>query len=88
MKSSFRRFHGKNSNILKFSKPLWPIRCLSQLAPSIIKEISLFLYNLRFITGSYDRTCKVWETETCKLLHTLEGHKNMVYCVAFNAPYG
>lgn len=43
---------------------------------------------LRFITGSYDRTCKIWETETGKLLHTLEGHKNAVYSMAFNIPYG
>lgn len=42
----------------------------------------------KFITGSYDRTCKVWETETGNLLHTLEGHKNAVYSMAFNVPFG
>lgn len=25
----------------------------------------------KFITGSYDRTCKIWDTETGNLLHTL-----------------
>ncbi len=34
-----------------------------------------------FITGSYDRTCKVWDTQTGEELHTLEGHKNVVYVV-------
>ena len=42
----------------------------------------------RFITGSYDRTCKLWETATGAELLTLEGHKNVVYAIAFNNPYG
>jgi WD40 repeat protein len=42
----------------------------------------------RFITGSYDRTCKVWDTASGEELHTLEGHKNVVYAIAFNNPYG
>lgn len=41
-----------------------------------------------FITGSYDRTCKVWDTASGEELHTLEGHKNVVYAIAFNNPYG
>uniref|UniRef100_A0A8B9L248 Dynein assembly factor with WDR repeat domains 1 n=1 Tax=Astyanax mexicanus TaxID=7994 RepID=A0A8B9L248_ASTMX len=41
-----------------------------------------------FITGSYDRTCKIWDTASGTELHTLEGHKNVVYAVAFNNPYG
>ena len=40
----------------------------------------------RFITGSYDRTCKVWNTLTGEELLTLEGHKNVVYAIAFNNP--
>ena len=31
----------------------------------------------KFITGSYDRTCKVWNTLTGEELLTLEGHKNV-----------
>ena len=42
----------------------------------------------RFITGSYDRTCKVWESSTGKELATLEGHKNVVYAISFNNPFG
>lgn len=42
----------------------------------------------RFITGSYDRTCKVWDTESGEELRTLEGHRNVVYAIAFNNPYG
>ena len=38
--------------------------------------------------GSYDRTCKVWDTFTGEELHTLEGHKNVVYAIAFNNPFG
>lgn len=50
---------------------------------------SLIIYfESRFITGSYDRTCKVWDTASGEELHTLEGHKNVVYAIAFNNPYG
>ena len=42
----------------------------------------------RFITGSYDRTCKVWESATGKEVATLEGHKNVVYAISFNNPFG
>lgn len=42
----------------------------------------------KFITGSYDRTCKIWDTNTGALIHSLEAHKNAVYCMAFNVPYG
>ncbi len=42
----------------------------------------------RIITGSYDRTCKVWDAESGEELQTLEGHKNVVYVVACNLPFG
>ena len=45
-------------------------------------------YIISFVTGSYDRTCKVWDTASGEELHVLEGHKNVVYAVAFNNPYG
>ncbi|KAG1673063.1 hypothetical protein FOA52_013132 [Chlamydomonas sp. UWO 241] len=31
---------------------------------------------------------KVWDTYTGEDLYTLEGHKNVVYAIAFNNPYG
>ncbi|CAL8083240.1 unnamed protein product [Calicophoron daubneyi] len=40
-----------------------------------------------FITGSYDRTCKLWKTDTGTEVHTLEGHRNVVYAIAFNLPF-
>ena len=42
----------------------------------------------KFITWSYDRTCKIWRTETGEELLTLEGHRNVVYAIAFNNPWG
>jgi len=42
----------------------------------------------KFITGSYDRTCKIWRTESGEELLTLEGHRNVVYAIAFNNPWG
>ncbi len=32
----------------------------------------------RFITGSYDRTCRVWDTASGEEALVLEGHKNVV----------
>ena len=53
---------------------------------SIRKEISIHF--IRFATGSYDRTAKIWDSESGMELFTLEGHKNVVYSVAFNNPHG
>ncbi len=45
-------------------------------------------YGTQFITGSYDKTCKLWDTMTGENIHTLSGHTNIVYCLSFNNPYG
>ena len=42
----------------------------------------------KFITGSYDRTCKVWDTNSGEELLSLDEHTNVVYTMAFNNPYG
>ncbi|KAJ3061271.1 Dynein assembly factor with WDR repeat domains 1, partial [Podochytrium sp. JEL0797] len=42
----------------------------------------------RFITGSYDRTCKLFNTESGQELMTFLGHQNVVYALAFNNPFG
>lgn len=44
-------------------------------------------YGTRFITGSHDRTCKMFDSKSGKELLTLRGHSNSVYCLAFNNPY-
>lgn len=36
------------------------------------------------VTGSYDKTIKLWHTLTGELLQTLEGHNNWVWSVAFS----
>ena len=41
-----------------------------------------------WFSGSYDRTCKIFETASGKELFSLEGHQNVVYSVAFNNPKG
>lgn len=42
----------------------------------------------KFITGSYDQTCIIWSTDTGEILQKLKGHKNVVYAIGFNLPYG
>lgn len=42
----------------------------------------------RLITGSYDQTCRVWNTDTAEVVATLQGHAGVVYAVSFNNPFG
>jgi dynein assembly factor with WDR repeat domains 1 len=38
------------------------------------------------ITGSYDRTCRLWNVESGDEINVLKGHENVVFSVAFNHP--
>ena len=38
----------------------------------------------RLITCSYDRTARIWNTHTGEEVCKFEGHKNVIFCVAFN----
>ncbi|XP_037944637.1 dynein assembly factor with WDR repeat domains 1 isoform X1 [Teleopsis dalmanni] len=40
----------------------------------------------RVVTGSYDRTCRIINTNTTEVEHVLTGHDNVVFAVAFNYP--
>uniref|UniRef100_A0A672R8A6 Dynein assembly factor with WD repeat domains 1 n=1 Tax=Sinocyclocheilus grahami TaxID=75366 RepID=A0A672R8A6_SINGR len=64
------------------------LTCLLPLPPSNSASLLYFPSVCSFITGSYDRTCKIWDTASGEELHTLEGHRNVVYAIAFNNPYG
>ena len=41
-------------------------------------------YGEKFATASYDRTCRIWDTDSGKLLSTLSGHRNAVFCLDFS----
>lgn len=42
---------------------------------SYIKIIGFFFqFSDKIATGSFDKTCKVWSTETGKCYHTFRGH--------------
>ena len=41
----------------------------------------------RFLTGSYDNSAKLWETDTGAVAAHLRGHSGVVFSVAFNNPY-
>ena len=51
----------------------------------------LYTFNTPFgdkiITGSFDKTAKIWDTNTGKLYHTLKGHKMEIVCTTFD-PHG
>jgi WD40 repeat protein len=38
----------------------------------------------RLVTGSWDKTVRVWNVQAGECTHTLEGHTSPVRCVAFN----
>ena len=37
-----------------------------------------------FASGSYDMTVKIWNVSDGRVLHTMDGYRNTVYCVAFS----
>ena len=40
--------------------------------------------NNESITGSFDKTCKLWNAETGALYHTFRGHATEIVCLSFN----
>lgn len=42
---------------------------------------------LQIVTGSFDKTAKLWNSETGELLHTLRGHATEIVCLSFD-PHG
>lgn len=39
------------------------------------------------VTGSYDRTARIWDVETGQEVHLLKGHENAVFAVEYNYPF-
>lgn len=39
----------------------------------------------KVLTGSFDKTAKLWEASSGKLWHTLKGHTAEIVCVQFNS---
>ena len=42
---------------------------------------------MQVVTGSFDKTAKIWNSETGELLHTLRGHATEIVCLSFD-PHG
>lgn len=38
------------------------------------------------VTGSYDRTARIWNVEAGEEIHVLQGHENAVFSIGFNYP--
>jgi dynein assembly factor with WDR repeat domains 1 len=41
-------------------------------------------YGDKIATGSFDKTCKLWSTESGKCFHTFKGHNAEIVCLSFN----
>ena len=55
-----------------------PLPSMSPLGSSCIYQRD------KILTGSFDTTAKLWDTNTGKQLYTFAGHKNQVVTVAFD----
>jgi WD40 repeat protein len=49
-----------------------------------IEAVAFSADGRRIVTGSYDKTAKVWDATTGVELLTIKGHKGHIYCVAFS----
>lgn len=56
----------------------------AQKKASLIKTISYFLSN-RVLTGSFDKSARIWDPITGECLATLLGHRGEVVACQFNA---
>lgn len=52
----------------------------------LLIRITLF-YRDKIVTGSFDRTAKIWDANTGQRYHTLKGHKMEIVCLSFD-PHG
>jgi len=77
---------GREGGITSLLCTVCPFKLYPVLNPGLCHTVCVCM--ISFITGSYDRTCKVWDTQSGEELHTLEGHGNVVYAIAFNNPFG
>jgi hypothetical protein len=53
--------------------------------PNRIRSLVFAPDGRRLASGSYDRTVKIWDTDTGRELHTLRGHTDAVRVLAFSA---
>ena len=50
-------------------------------------QINNSSYRDKIVTGSFDRTAKIWDANTGQRYHTLKGHKMEIVCLGFD-PHG
>lgn len=49
-----------------------------------ISSVTFNSDNSKIISGSWDKTVKIWDVKTGQCINTLVGHKNGAYSVAHN----
>eukprot|EP00965_Chrysotila_dentata_P227679 6196148-Pleurochrysis_carterae.AAC.4 len=57
------------------------------LAPPALSSAHSAPFPPQVVTGSFDKTAKLWNAETGELLHTLRGHQTEIVCLSFD-PHG
>src|SRR5581483_8043367 len=57
---------------------------LRKLSLKFVKELSKY-QNLKIVSGSGDKSIKIWDADTGSLLNTLNGHTDLVESIAFSS---
>lgn len=83
-------FHSSGSNTRLFSSAFSDddINLASQRRPVTQGDSKIALIELFHLCSRHRVYGKVWNTATGDELLTLDGHRNVVYAIAFNNPWG
>ena len=58
---------------------------VSMLTPELLRIVTAYARPPAIVTGSQDRTARVWDLETGRCVAVCRGHRNAVLCVAASA---
>jgi dynein assembly factor with WDR repeat domains 1 len=57
---------------------------MKKVLKKLLTEKIKITFSDKIATGSFDKTCKLWSTESGKCFHTFKGHNAEIVCLGFN----
>ena len=58
--------------------------CISYLNQAYSIEQTITFFSDKIATGSFDKTCKLWNAQTGQCYFTYRGHTSEIVCLSFN----